>query len=70
MVGSVPWKVLRVKLRNPNLKDLPKFMETLTRSDKLHLLKLMEEDFAKLHYYYNKLVPDSYRDENGKSDLI
>ena len=66
----MPWKVLRVKLRNPNLKDLPKFMETLSRSDKLHLLKLMEEDFAKLHYYYNKLVPDSYRDENGKSDLI
>ena len=69
-VGAVPWTVLRVKLRNPNLKDLPKFMGTLTRSDKLQLLKLMEEDFSRLHYYYNRLVPDSYRAKDGKSDLI
>ena len=70
IVGAVPWKILRIKLRNPNLKDLPRFMETLTNSDKLQLLKLMEEDFARLHYYYNKLVPDSYRTKDGKSDLI
>ena len=35
VVGAVPWRVLRVKLRNPNLKDLPKFLGTLSHSDKL-----------------------------------
>ena len=54
VIGSVAWRLLRVKLRNPDLKDLTSFIGTLTKSEKMTLLNLMEQDFARLHYFFCK----------------
>ena len=69
-IGGVSWKTLRVKIRNPNLKDLPDFIATLSKEDKLEMIKLMEQEFARQHYYLNKFVPESYRSKGKKVNLV
>ena len=69
-VGGIPWKVLRIKMRNPNLQDLPDFIATLSREEKLGMLYLMEGEFARQHYYLNKFVPESYKNKAGKPNLV
>ena len=61
---------MRVKIRNPNLKDLPDFLATLSKEDKLEMLKMMEEEFARQHYYLSKYIPESYRGKGGKANLV
>ena len=68
-IGGVPWGVLREKLRNPNLADLKSFIETLSQEEKLLLLKYIESDFAKQHFYLSKFVPETYK-KAGKANIV
>ena len=63
---------LQKMIRNPLVEDLPAFIATLSKSDKEQMCKMMEEEFAKQHYQFNKarLPSSKRRNKTSKLNLV